>query len=214
MRNNKLATNMRNIWNTTSPRNAHLGISGEKSMLIARYKELVTSKINVTGKRVIDFGIGGGLLGRLLLSKFDIAYYIGYDLAERSINAARVNMAEFDNKELILLTKHIWSFVEKKPDIIVCLACIFHFPTNLYLDNFLLECNKSGAEYLVLEIRNSGKGTIFQSNPYSSIQKTLMACDTEPKYMSNKLSQYDLVKFTDNKEAPTNCQILWYKRHA
>lgn len=213
MRHNKLAENMRNIWNTTSPRNAHLGISGEKTMLIARYKELVTSMIDMKGKRVIDFGIGGGLLGKLLLSKYDIAYYFGYDLAERSINTAKINMVDFYNKELILLTRHVWSFAEKLPDVIVCLACIFHFPTKTYLDNFLFECNKSGAQYLVLEIRNSGKGTVFQSNPYSSIQKTLMACDTEPKYVTSKLANYNLVKSTNNLEAPTNCQILWYKRH-
>lgn len=208
---NKLAAAMRNVWNNTSPRNAHLGTSGEKAMLMARYKELVTDVVSVDDKTIIDFGIGGALLGKLLLSKHHIKKYIGYDLSDRSIAKANEHLKEYSNKELIHLVHHVWSFKEKHPDIIVCLACIFHFPTKTYLDNFLHECNISGAKTLILEIRNRGIGTKFQDAPYSSIQKTLMACDTEPKYVSSKLSNYTLVNATDNNKAATKCQILWYE---
>ncbi len=214
MSKNQLAQNMRKIWNTTSPRNAHLGISGERTMLIQRYNELVIDKFPVRNKTIIDFGIGGALLGKLLLSKHNIKHYIGFDLSDRSIEKAKENLSKFDNKTLILLEKHVWSFKEYKPDVIVCLACIFHFPTVLYLNNFLSECNISCAEWLVLEIRNRGIGTVCHKTPYTSVESTLMACDTEPKYVMGKLTNYTIVESTNELEAPTKCQILWCKRNA
>jgi 2-polyprenyl-3-methyl-5-hydroxy-6-metoxy-1,4-benzoquinol methylase len=208
-----LAKRMNSVWNKTSPRNAHLGISGEKEFLYNRYRALVTDKIDVNEKIIIDFGIGGGLLGKYLFENFKIKKYIGYDLAERSINTAKNNLVNYKEKELILINRHVWNFKEKNPNIIVCIACIFHFPTLTYLNNFLNECNLSESEYLILEIRNFGKGNIFQSDPYSTVKQSLMACTTTDEYVTNKLSNYKLIEKTDWKLAPTNCQILWYKRN-
>lgn len=213
----KLGSNMASFWNSTGARNAHLGLDGEAEMLLARARAMVSDRVKVKGKRVIDYGHGGGYLGLHLLADCDVAYYIGYDIAERSNKRATELLAGFDNKELILLKEHRWSFAEKQPDVIVCLACIFHFPTRVYLDNFLKTCNESGAKDLVLEIRNRGNGTRFQPDPYSvaspALQKrTCLTCETDPGYVGARLPAYKLVDKTEPEEAPTRCQILWYKR--
>lgn len=207
-----LADKMRNVWNTTIPRNAHLGLSGEKEMMFSRYKNLITDKIGVTNKTIIDFGCGGGLLGLYLLSNFKIKKYIAYDCAERSLKVAKENLKDFNNVELNYIERHVWNFAEKKPDIIICLAVIIHFPTQVYLDNFLKTCNESGAKKLVLEIRDTGEGNRFQANPYESVKQTILACATNEKYVSDKLANYRLVDMTDAAKAPTNCQVLWYDR--
>lgn len=212
---NKLAENMKIFWEKTAPRNAHLGESGEQDLMRARYHTLITDKIKVKGKTVIDFGHGGGLLGELLLSECEIKKYIGYDIAKRSHDATAKRLAGFLNKELILLKEHRWDFAEKKPDIIVALAVMIHFPTKTYLDNFLKTVNESGAKFAVLEIRDKGHGTMFQKNAYSGgiglNTRTSLTCDTNETYVSSKLTNYDCFLKTDPKEAPTQCQVLHYR---
>lgn len=208
---------MKRFWDGTSSRNAHLGLDGDAEYLFARYKSLITDKIKVKGKTVIDFGHGGGLLGKYLLSDCGVKKYIGYDIAERSNKVASENMKEFDNKELILLKEHVWNFAEKEPDIIIALAVMIHFPTRVYLDNFLRTVNDSGARDAVLEIRDKGHGTLFQVEPYSDgcfrlNPRSCLTCDTSEEYISSKLPNYDLKEFTDPVIAPTNCQVLWFKR--
>lgn len=208
---NDLAAKMKEWWETTSTRNAHLGMDGERQAMFDRYRELVTGRIDVAGKRVIDFGMGGGLLGEFLLRHYEPARYIGYDIAERSMAVASNRLKQWLNKELILIRRHVWSFAEKRPDVIVCLACIIHFPTRVYLDNVLHEMDVSGAQHIVLEIRNTGAGTVFHENPYSTNRKTLLACITTPEYVSEHLPSYELLEKTEP-SAPTHLQVLWYER--
>jgi len=214
--NYDLKGNIKKFWNSTPERNAHLGLSGEAEFLLARYKNLIGDKVPVRGKTVIDFGHGGGLLGRYLLAECEVKKYVGYDIAERSNRVASENLREFDNKELILLQEHRWDFAAHRPGVIVCLACIFHFPTKLYLDNFLKTCEESGARYLVLEIRDRGHGTKFQPEPYSAESfalrpRTCLTCDTTADYVAGKLPSYELTEKTEIN--PKNgCQILWFRR--
>lgn len=209
---NPLAEKMKKVWETTVTRNAHLGLDGEREDMLKRYEALVTSRINVNNKTIIDFGCGGGLLGVHLLNNFKVKKYIAYDLATRSLKIAMENLREFNNTEFNYISRYVWDFAEKKPDIIICLAVIIHFPTQVYLDNFLKTCNESGAKKLVLEIRDTGKGNVFQKNPYASVKQTILACNTNEKYVSSKLTEYSLIDKTDATKAPTNCQVLWYEK--
>jgi 2-polyprenyl-3-methyl-5-hydroxy-6-metoxy-1,4-benzoquinol methylase len=208
---NDLAARMKERWETISTRHAHLGVDGERQEMFDRYRGLVTNRIDVTGKRVIDFGMGGGLLGEYLLRFFNPAWYVGYDIAERSMAVATERLAPWQNKDLILLRRHRWSFRDQRPDLIVCLACIIHFPTRVYLENVLHEMNVSGAQHLVLEIRNTGAGTVFHPDPYSTNRKTLLACITTPEYVSEHLPSYELLEASEPSE-PTHLQVLWYER--
>ena len=205
---NKLAAKMKNVWENIKPRSAHLGISGEKEIMFARYKALITDKIKVNNKTIIDFGCGGGLLGLYLLQTYKPAEYIGYDLAERSLANAKINLINYENALLIELKEHRFNFALHNPDIIVCLACIIHFPTQLYLNNFLIECNQSKAKKLILEIRDAGSGTKFNKTPYANLDNVYKACFTEETYLSERLTNYNI---TDKSEiSETGCQVLWY----
>lgn len=213
---NKLANNMRRFWNNTAPRNAHLGLSGEEEFLIKRAHDMVIDKMSVKGKTVIDFGHGGGYIGKALLDA-GCKQYIGYDIADRSNKRASENLAGYENKELILLTEHRWNFAEKNPDIIVALAVMIHFPTQAYLNNFLATVEVSGAKRLVLEIRDQGVGTVLQREPYNEgcfrpSPRTCLTCSTTKEYIVDRLPSYDLVEFTDPAKAPTQCQVLWFKK--
>lgn len=207
-----LGDKMKIVWENTGTRNAHLGLDGEADAMAARYKALITEKLSVKNKTIIDFGCGGGLLGKYLLGNFAIKKYIAYDLAMRSLSIAQENTKEYENREFNYLKNHVWNFAEKKPDIIICLTVIIHFPTQVYLDNFLKTCNESGAKKLVLEIRDIGKGNVFQRDPYATMKQTLLACCTNEAYVSSKLPNYELTEKTDATKASTNCQVLWYTR--
>lgn len=214
---NKLAENIKKFWNGTSPRNAHLGQSGEAEFLLARYRALVTDRIKCRGKVVVDFGHGGGLLGLHLLADCGAARYVGYDVAERSNQVAAENLKGFENKELILLTEHRWDFAAHRPDVLVCLAVMIHFPTRAYLDNFLATVEASGARHLVLEIRDVGQGTVFQTQPYSegcfAMQpRSCLTCATSAAHVAERLPSYRLTDKTDPAAAPTRCQVLWFTR--
>jgi SAM-dependent methyltransferase len=192
------------------PRVAHLGLSGEYEEMQERFKNIF-SDINLNNKIILDYGCGGALLGDYLFNNFRIKKYIAYDVAERSIKIANERLKNFENKELNLVKEHTWKFKDKKPNIIVCLACMIHFPTQTYLNNFLSECNNSDASYLILEIRNKNIGTKFQVKPYKDRPSVLQACITTSEYVSNKLTNYKLIYEQNNNLTKTNCQILKYK---
>lgn len=206
-----LGQKMALAWAGVPPRGCHLGISGEEKSMLERFKIILTG-IKKKGKIVIDYGCGGAILGKYLLENCKIKKYIGYDLAEKSIKKANERLKEFDNKEIRFVETHDVDFAKDKPDIICCLACIIHFPNQNYLDRYLQRFNESGAEYLILEIRNKDIGTKFQENVYGNFEKIIHACITEPKYLQEKLTNYEMYKNTDNKTSPTNCQILYFKR--
>ncbi len=209
---NKLAAQMKVLWEKTAPRNAHLGVSGERDMLLDRFKALVTDKMNVSGKVVVDFGIGGGLLGVHLLTHFRPKMYVGYDIADRSIATAKKNLEQWTNVKLIQIKEHRWSFADERPDIVVCLACIIHFPNKTYLDNVLKELNVSSAKKLVLEVRDRGRGpTWFLPKAYSSPKGPITTCECTEAYVSSILSSYTLKEKTDpSKER--GLQVLWYSK--
>lgn len=217
-----LAAKMKQTWETTATRNAHLGLDGEEPMLMARYHALVTDRLDVSNKVVVDFGMGGGLLGKHLFSlrpkSRRPSKYIGYDIADRSIERAHEVLWGLpwapttrmdDHVKLIKIERHRWSFAEEHPDVIVCLACIIHFPTEVYLKNVLHEMDISGAKHLVLEIRNKGKGNEFQQSPYSTSKKTLLACNTSPAFVSKTLPHFVQVHSTEP-SGVTGLQVLWY----
>ena len=206
-----LAGRMKRFWETVHTRGAHLGLDGEGEYMRDRYARLLKG-VPLRGKVIVDFGCGGGLLGVYVLGERKAARYVGYDVAERSIDRARENLKDLASEgsvELVLLGKHRWDFAEKRPDVLVCLACILHFPTASYLDNFLRTCDESGAATLVLEVRLADK-TQFQHDPYSSARAAVKACFTNEGYLTPRLPRYDLARQEDDRST----RILRYVRRA
>jgi len=204
-----LAKKMKSIWNNVSERQAHLGESGEREEMYMRYKEHITDAINVDNKIIIDFGFGGGLLGEYLFKNHSIKKYIGYDISERSYKKASSNLKDYKNKELILLEKHQWDFKAKKPNVIVCLACMIHFPTQIYMNNFLSDCNISGGKYLILEIRDEGKIRFFDT-PYVNKNSVIRANSVTSEYVAGKLCNYTMINETERSHV--DCKILTFEK--
>lgn len=202
---------MANFWNTVKPRYSHFGETEiEYNALMSRF-EKICKRLILSGKTVIDYGCGGGILGEYLLKKRSIAKYIGYDLSERSLSKMQERLKEFSEKVIpVLVVHHDIDFSTIKPDLIFCIACLYHFPEKEYLDRYLSRFNESDAENVVIEIRDSGEGTCFQLNTYSDFNSVTNACRTNAEYVSEKMSNYELV---DASEISTNkLQILHFKK--
>lgn len=206
---------IKRFWEHTNERNAHLGLSGNEAFYLKRADDLV-GRFPIKNKTIVDFGCGGGYIGKYVL-EHGAKRYVAFDVAERSIKRAKENTKEFSEKtEFVLLREHRWDFAQYKPDMIVALAVMIHFPTIKYMDNFLATCERSGAKRLVLEIRNRGRGDLGQKDPYSAAcfkpsPQTCLTIETSPEHVASKLPSYELVDETDADKAPTNCQVLWFK---
>lgn len=221
-----LAEKMSRFWENVAPRGAHLGLDGEEKEMRRRYSRLLTG-LPLKGATVIDFGCGGGLLGEYLLDKRGVRRYVAYDVAERSIRHALERVRKVipegapyavvrdgslvsgdeDVVTFYLLRQHRWDFAAQKPDVLVSLACIMHFPTLSYLDNFLRTADESGAAHLVLEVRHD-EVTRFQPDPYSSEKAAVKACFTNEGYVTMRLPHYELV----SEETEGSTRIMVYRR--
>lgn len=211
MDSKKIDSAMRFIWERAGDRMAHLGERKEtRDLLHKHYKEELLA-VEFEGKRIIDFGCGGAMLGKYIFKAASPKCYIGYDISKASLNGARKNLKGLDPKKisLVYLDKHAWDFKARDPDLIIALSVIIHFPFKSYLDNFLQSCNESGANELILMIRDTGEGVKFQERPYRDRNSAIFGCVCNEKYITENLDNYFLVaKRKKNKES--NCQVLKY----
>ena len=106
------------------------------------------------GARVVEYGIGAGLLGEHLLRNFSAAHYDGIDISERSLAAARARLALAFGAHQFAMHSTSVDFTSLKPAIFISQAVIQHFPSLNYTTDFLERVNRCGAEYLMLQTRN------------------------------------------------------------
>lgn len=160
---------------------------------------------DLEGKKILDFGCGGGFLGKWLFDQsVEIGKYIGLDIAERSLSAARARLQSFvDNKKAMLIKITPWGIDDLNVlniDVLVSFNTIQHFPTKEYLDYFLDTVNQSGAKKLVLQYRVD-KETRFQENPYKTTHEINLACWTNADYIKEKLTMYQFKKLKKSKKS-------------
>ena len=93
---------------------------------------------------IVDVGIGAGALGVLLLKEYGYRHYIGVDIAQRQLDAARDNLrahgfaerpadataAGAKSFELHLMPANFSHFSECS--LLVCQAAMQHFPSRAY----------------------------------------------------------------------------------
>jgi SAM-dependent methyltransferase len=206
---NQIAAKIKDYWDQAGPEAAH--ITPSKKMF-DHFEELVASKVNTHGKTIVDFGCGGGILGLYLLKYKGAKGYVGYDIAASSIEGAHENLKGYRNVDLIQSVLPPFNFAEKKPDIFISIACVIHFPDKEYLDDWLSDVNRCGAQDIIIEIRDTKKGTRFDEIPCEGRWQTRLICLTNDTYVTNKLSRYYLASKTDPRKNKINCQILYFKR--
>ena len=158
--------------------------------LYAEY-EKAAFRDDFTGLSILDIGCGGGLFAEWLYKKYDILYYLGVDISERSIEAANKRLQNISNVDLRLINPDSALKLRSVGGCIFCLSVIQHIPDKEYLDMFLSGLNKSEAEKLYLQIR-SGEKTEFREDPYKTTHDIALACITNSAYVNKKLTKYKL----------------------
>lgn len=139
-------------------------------------------KINYEDKTIIDYGIGGGWIAKIL-TKYK--KYIGYDVSKKVIEFAEKNLENIDNKEI----NHVDispDYKKHNADYFISLACIQHFPSIKYLYRWLYKVNNSGSGNLILQYRCNAK------NEIKFIDKNVMtyACILPQNFIDKFLTNY------------------------
>ena len=180
------ATSTKNFWESCDETFAHLEINKwlENYDELTRYwTERFISKLDFNGKSVVDYGIGGGYLGKFLLDQHGVTHYTGVDISERSIASAEQNLGAHRAKTEFLLSDRDWPATGA--DIFISQACIQHFPSVPYFDEFLEKLDKSGFSELMLQIR-------YSPNTFSLPDRPVYGLFTNFDYVSRHLPAFEL----------------------
>jgi len=165
------------------------------------------------GKRVLDYGIGGGYLAEVLLNEFRVSEYIGIGLSYKSLYDAKktLNFAS----EKVTLCQAPQQFVTFAPDILVTQQVIQHFPSVDYLLEFLGNVDKSDAQELMLHFRQSKSGQTTVDNSYDAGNVSGFALMTHVEFLQQHLDNYvNVWEFTSEMCSPLccGCQYTGWKR--
>ena len=123
----------------------------------------------LAGKHVIDFGIGGGILGDLLLRSHNVSHYAGVDISNRSLHVALKRLKKLRIAKTPV-PRSKWS-LHKAPldfgaltphaDIFISVAVIQHFPSRAHTEAFFANLERSAIATIFLQIKYSGKSAAF-----------------------------------------------------
>lgn len=173
------------------------------------------------GKRVLDYGTGGGYVGEELFNRFQIGSYCGVDISNRSLEATKKTLHDFSSQvDLHLVPRKnasLLRFSELKPDVLVANAVIQHMPTVEYLEQFLKNVDDSQAVDVMLQFRKEGppvpgspaalealartqkgekseKNTTFASDAYTTAGgNPVLALFTTKEFLAARLPKYELM---------------------
>ena len=118
------------------------------------------------GRHVVDYGIGAGLLGKMLIGVHKVRLYTGVDVSSRSINATRafLSRSHVNRSKWSLLHTPV-DFSSLRADVFISQAVIQHFPDKAYTDDFFRNLARSRIPTLLLQIkvpnRNGGREPFF-----------------------------------------------------
>ena len=110
------------------------------------------------GMRILDYGIGGGLLGEVLLRDYRLAHYTGVDISDRSLDAARQRLTRtgfYPSQASLLHAPVAFAELRPIPDVLISLAVIQHFPSRAYADAFFSSIEASAIPLLLLQIEHA-----------------------------------------------------------
>lgn len=172
----------------------HLNVSEEKKAQIFNTYETALKLVDYSGKKIIDYGCGGGYLALRLWDK--VGEYIGLDISERAISACNKGI-QGDNCHFQLIDPYkLPKITEFNADILYSISVIQHFPDQEYLDLFLKWLNTSNIKTLILQIKYNVEN-VFQAKPYATTHEINLACWTNAKYLKTKLIKYKIVRKTE-----------------
>jgi SAM-dependent methyltransferase len=195
--------NVIDFWNNhATPEACHISGYKSRDRLYEMYELfMIPGFVHFEGKTIVNYGCGGGQLERLLHEKYGIKKSISIDIAERSIEAAKHYLKDY-NSEFVLCDTDCMQFVSGKDEkyIFMSCECIHHFPDQNYLDEWLDCLNSQDYEWVILYYKPRKKGVRFDSKSYDDFdcKKISRACSVSTEYMAEKLERYDLVEVRKN----------------
>ena len=183
------------FWNNCDLHFSHNVIGGHLSnysTLTKKWESYFIDKVVFKDKTVLDYGIGGGYLGKYLLDNKKIKYYYGVDISERSIQKTSQILKKYNQKKL-LNTNIFYDDFKDKVDIFISQACIQHFPTEKYLIEFLKQINSLKLDIVILQIAiNMDNTTEFHNKQYNSTSNVVRACYTNEGFLLKYLDNYSI----------------------
>ena len=129
------------------------------------------------GKRVGDYGIGAGLLAKVLWKNHSISHYVGFDIAARSLMAASKKLLqETDLPHTLILVSGAVNFAEQHLDVLISQQVIQHFPSKAYTLSWLGSIESARIPKVLLEVRTPSRARpVF--NEWQSSKKGLTTDD-------------------------------------
>lgn len=147
-------------WDKAHPTFAHIRYDnwlGSEAKVIADWKRLwldeFCSRGTCHGRRVLEYGIGAGLLGETLLSRYNVSHYTGIDVSDRQLERATRRLQRFGSHRFVLLNTTTPFDFPTRPQLLISQQVIQHFPSQSYLDRFLERVERSGAARVMLQTR-------------------------------------------------------------
>ena len=152
---------LRDFWNNVDTKFSHINYSGHlgsEYKLKASWQKQWLWRYNGTLKDavVVEYGIGGGLLGEHLFDDYKIQRYIGIDISERQLAAAAVRLRgrNFRLERVDRLDASI--VLNESVTFFVCQAVIQHFESLDYFYGFAREVERIRAPRMMIQTRDGG----------------------------------------------------------
>ena len=149
---------LRSFWETADPTFSHISYNnylGSEDLLKSEWQREWLHHYNSTlgGATVVEYGIGGGLLGTHLFEDYGIARYIGIDISDRHVANARQRLAGYNARfeRVDALDASIVS--NETPTLVVSQAVIQHFSSVSYFQAFARQLSLIKAPRLMLQTR-------------------------------------------------------------
>ena len=197
---------MKEFWENCPEEFAHVTIEDDQELVAnVNWNHAFLNQLhnihNLSFCKVVDYGCGGGQLGKHMHERFEIDEYIGLDIAYRQLEAAEIylrkynialmNIAHQAPLDYTLRFSEVVAddFAKIKADVFICQATMQHFPSLGYLDDFLENVNYSGIDTVVLQYRYNGDTVILNDN-YKDVKDVCFKCYTTKEYIAEELFNY------------------------
>lgn len=196
---------MEEFWDTCPEEFAHITIEDDQELVAnVDWNHAFIHKLHTLAplqhSTIVDYGCGGGQLGKHMNDRFELKEYIGIDIAYRQLEASEIYLRKY-NRDLMILAhraplyftlkfaKAVKDFADIKADVFICQATIQHFPRTSYLDDFLDNVNYSAIKTVVLQYRYNGE-TMVKNDKYTEVKDVCFKCYTTKEYIAAALDNY------------------------
>ena len=193
---------LRSFWETANPAFSHIsykGHLGSEDALKKKWQREWLHHYNGTlgGATVVEYGIGGGLLGKHLFEDYGIARYIGIDISDRQVANATRRLAGYNARieRVDALSASIVS--NETPTLVVSQAVIQHFESLSYFQAFARQLSLIKAPRVMLqtrlgETRDNQLGET-RANPKFNLKDVQFALLLSTSTLLESLPDYKLV---------------------